>query len=468
MPFRTLSVLLLLLCCGTVAPAQPGTDKPVYQIVTYRDTAFLGTFTIELFPAIAPLHVNNFDSLVNVQFYDSTAFHRVVPGFVIQGGDPNSISGPVSTWGQGQPSQPTVPAEFNVVRHFRGILGAARDTNINSANSQFYVCVANAFFLDQNYTVYGKVTSGMNVVDTIVLEPANADDVPLKKISMFITKIGVNDSVPSAPVLTAPASQASGVSNLTTFSWSAVPGAMLYTLEVATDSLFNTVVSRKNFGQPSGSGVLFPGSAAYYWRVRANNGGHLSAWSPVWSFSAVTDSAELVSPPDSAQNLVLNPVFTWQSVTGADNYLLQVSKLPLFAPPPQVQSFFGLTDTTHQVPALLPNTRYYWRVRSYAGAVAGYNSAPRTFLTGTTLGTGNAVMEQPLQLYPNPASTQVSIGVSGISKGPLRLTVSDAAGRRVYEQDVFSWPHVVVTAGWEKGLYLVQAGEGKPAPLVIE
>src|SRR5688572_11991926 len=134
-----LSIALILFYFSTFSQ---GIDKPQYQIVTHRAGSYLGTFNIELFPLIAPLHVNNFDSLVGQQFYDSTAFHRVVPGFVIQGGDPNSINGPISTWGQGQPWQVTVDAEFSVVRHLRGIIGAARDVDPNSANSQFYICVA--------------------------------------------------------------------------------------------------------------------------------------------------------------------------------------------------------------------------------------------------------------------------------------------------------------------------------------
>ncbi|MFM8950405.1 MAG: peptidylprolyl isomerase [Bacteroidota bacterium] len=178
-------LLFVVVIASSFASFAQGIDKPQYQILTKRAGAYLGTINIELFPLIAPLHTHNFDSLVNDQFFDSTAFHRVVPGFVIQGGDPNTISGPISTWGQGQPWQQNVPAEFNAVRHVRGIIGAARDNDPNSANSQFYICVANATFLDGNYTVYGKVTTGMNIVDTIVSSPRNANDVPLQKIEMF-------------------------------------------------------------------------------------------------------------------------------------------------------------------------------------------------------------------------------------------------------------------------------------------
>ena len=115
----------------------------------------------------APRAVAYWDSLVGVQFFDSTAFHRVVPGFVVQGGDPNSRRGPRSTWGFGQPNQPNVPAEFSALSHERGILSAARDMNINSANSQFFICVAAARFLNGQYTVVGKVIKGMEIVDQI-------------------------------------------------------------------------------------------------------------------------------------------------------------------------------------------------------------------------------------------------------------------------------------------------------------
>lgn len=88
--------------------------------------------------------------------------------------------------GNGNPNQPTVNAEFSAVRHLRGIIGAARDTNINSASSQFYVCVANATFLDGQYTVFGRVTDGMDVVDTIVASPRDANDVPYRKLKCLL------------------------------------------------------------------------------------------------------------------------------------------------------------------------------------------------------------------------------------------------------------------------------------------
>ena len=145
------------------------TGKPIYQILTKRAGVYLGTTTVELFPNIAPLQTRNFDSLVSVSFFDSTAFHRVIPGFMIQGGDPNSKHGPRATWGLGDPSQPLVNAEFSAAKHVRGILSAARDTPINSANSQFFICVAAAPWLDGQYSIYGHVIAGMDIVDTIVI-----------------------------------------------------------------------------------------------------------------------------------------------------------------------------------------------------------------------------------------------------------------------------------------------------------
>ncbi|MFA6439272.1 MAG: peptidylprolyl isomerase, partial [Bacteriovoracaceae bacterium] len=149
--------------------------KPIYTITTEREGTQIGSFSIELFPLAAPKHVRYFDSLVAIKFFDSLAFHRVVPGFVIQGGDPNSRNLPRETWGNGDPSQTTIPAEFNNIAYARGVLGAARDTDPNSANSQFFICVANAFSLNAQYTAYGRVLSGMNFVDTIVAAPRDAN-----------------------------------------------------------------------------------------------------------------------------------------------------------------------------------------------------------------------------------------------------------------------------------------------------
>jgi len=159
-------------------------------------TEHLGTIIIELFPDIAPKHVANFDSLVAIGFYNGTTFHRVVPNFVIQGGDPNSKSKPRELWGYGDPSQKRIPAEFSTISHRRGILSAARAEDPNSATSQFFICVADAPWLDGQYTVFGRVLEGMDVVDIIANLPRDERDNPIDRVEMTITKLSALNTVP--------------------------------------------------------------------------------------------------------------------------------------------------------------------------------------------------------------------------------------------------------------------------------
>lgn len=259
--------------------------KPTYEILVKRNNIFFGTINIELFPNIAPLHVRNFDSLVSEQFYDSTAFHRVIPGFMIQGGDPNSRSGPIATWGNGDPSQPTVNAEFSVAKHLRGTLSAARDTDINSANSQFFICVAAASWLNGQYSVYGHVTTGMNIVDTIVNSPRDTNDNPLQKIEMFITRTGSNDSIPNMPLLNSPVSGTLGVGTSKVLRWNAVSDAIIYHLDVSTDSLFSTIFKSVDIATLTNNVTGLIAGTKYYWRVRTNNGGHFSSYSNIWNYT---------------------------------------------------------------------------------------------------------------------------------------------------------------------------------------
>jgi len=145
----------------------------------------LGKIVFEFLPDVAPKHVANFKKLANLGFYNGTAFHRVIPGFMIQGGDPNSKGNDRSTYGVGQPGQPTVPAEFSKISHKRGIVSAARrGGDINSATSQFFICVADVPHLDGQYSVFGRVIEGMDVVDKIVSVPRDQRDNPLKKVVM--------------------------------------------------------------------------------------------------------------------------------------------------------------------------------------------------------------------------------------------------------------------------------------------
>jgi len=151
---------------STKSKPKPLTVERMQKMTVDLETT-AGTITLEFFPDKAPNHVRNFIELASAGFYDGTNFHRVIPGFMIQGGDPNTKSGPRDTWGMGG-SPKTINAEFNDTHHARGILSAARTNDPNSASSQFFICVADAGHLDGQYTAFGKVQSGMDVVDTIV------------------------------------------------------------------------------------------------------------------------------------------------------------------------------------------------------------------------------------------------------------------------------------------------------------
>ncbi|MFN5325555.1 MAG: peptidylprolyl isomerase [Bacteroidota bacterium] len=451
-------LLSFILATWSVVALAQGIDKPQYQIVTHRAGTYLGTINIELFPLIAPLHTQNFDSLVNEQFFDSTAFHRVVPGFVIQGGDPNTISGPISTWGQGQPWQQTVPAEFNAVRHVRGILGAARDNDPNSANSQFYICVANSTFLDGNYTVYGKVTSGMNIVDTIVASPRNANDVPLQKIEMFVTYTGVNDSIPTAPTLNSPANGATGILNTQQFTFSNVPGAVLYTLQLSTDVNFSTINHSVNTGGTSAIVSNLMGSTNYYWRVIANNGGHESPPSSPRSFTSATAATTLIFPADSALGVSTNPVFQWSPVTNATSYTLQVSTSATFTTQTMVYNTVGISSTSQQVTGLNPNTLYYWRVRTANGTEQGFYSPKFVFSTLLTTIDESALPFQLLQLYPNPTHDQLILVVDDIKIDILSAILKDMKGKTVLTQsiDTREKQHQIHLHNIPQGAYLLE------------
>ena len=145
-----------------------------------------GNIVIQLFPDLAPGHVDNFVKLAKDGFYDGTTFHRVIPGFMIQGGDPNSKDDDRSNDGQGGPGY-TINAEFSDRPHKRGILSMARAQNPNSAGSQFFIVVADSNFLDGQYTVFGEVIEGMEVADRIVNTERDGMDNPLEKITMKVT-----------------------------------------------------------------------------------------------------------------------------------------------------------------------------------------------------------------------------------------------------------------------------------------
>ena len=170
----------------------PGTEVAVIS------TKF-GDIVLEFFDELAPKHVERFKLHARNGYYNGTIFHRVIPDFMIQGGDPLTRSEDKSRHGTGgnaakyfgigkesEPSTWDLPAEFSSRSHSRGILSMARSQNPDSGGSQFFICVGDAPFLDSQYTVFGRVIEGMNVADKIVNDPRDQRDNPNDRIEMKV------------------------------------------------------------------------------------------------------------------------------------------------------------------------------------------------------------------------------------------------------------------------------------------
>lgn len=169
--------------CPTEPPVPPASyEKPPHAIIKTK----FGEIEIVLYPDIAPKHVASFIALAKCGFYNGTIFHRVIPRFMIQGGDPITKDPAMrDRYGTGGPGY-TLPAEFSSIRHTRGIVSAARTADPNSAGSQFFIMVDQAPHLDGQYTVFGEVVRGMEVVDRIANQPRDSRDSPLERIEMTI------------------------------------------------------------------------------------------------------------------------------------------------------------------------------------------------------------------------------------------------------------------------------------------
>ena len=151
----------------------------------------LGRIEMKLLPELAPEHVRNFVKLAHDGFYDGTLFHRVIPGFMIQGGDPNTKDSSLkSQWGMGGPGY-SIKAEFNTRSHLKGIVSMARSQDPDSAGSQFFIVTSDSTFLDREYTVFGEVTDGMDVADKIVNLPRDQNDCPQQEAKMV--KVTISD-----------------------------------------------------------------------------------------------------------------------------------------------------------------------------------------------------------------------------------------------------------------------------------
>ena len=169
----------------------PEVPTEVPDPVVVIDTE-LGQIVIEFFPDDAPMHVQNFITLAENGFYDGTLFHRIIPSFMIQGGDPNTAEGDPSTWGMGRPDT-MLDAEFNDIKHNRGIVSMARSADPNSAGSQFFIVHADSNFLDEQYTVFGRIVTqeSLDTLDRIASVATDSRDRPLDPEPVRITKVEV-------------------------------------------------------------------------------------------------------------------------------------------------------------------------------------------------------------------------------------------------------------------------------------
>lgn len=162
------------------ATAAPGATAPAAGDKVAVIETNHGRILVKFFPDDAPGHVANFIKLAESGFYDGVRFHRVIPGFMIQGGDPNTKDQPRELHGTGGPGW-QIPAEFNAIPHTPGILSMARTSDPNSAGSQFFLMHERSPHLDRQYSVFGQVIEGMDVVETIVALPRDHRDNPLEE-----------------------------------------------------------------------------------------------------------------------------------------------------------------------------------------------------------------------------------------------------------------------------------------------
>jgi peptidyl-prolyl cis-trans isomerase B (cyclophilin B) len=154
-----------------------------------------GEMVLELWSDVAPGHVDNFKKLAKQGFYDGTCFHRVIKGFMIQGGDPlTKDTAKESSWGTGGPEH-RVKAEFNDRPHVRGVLSMARSQDPNSAGSQFFICHQDSRFLDRQYTAFGKLIKGDDVLEKIATTATRPQDRPIKRMGVESIRIVPAESV---------------------------------------------------------------------------------------------------------------------------------------------------------------------------------------------------------------------------------------------------------------------------------
>jgi peptidyl-prolyl cis-trans isomerase B (cyclophilin B) len=168
---------------ATVKKAPPIPKVQPGEEIVVIETEF-GKVKIQLFPDVAPKHVENFKKRISEGFYNGLAFHRAVPNLIVQGGDPNTKDKDRSTWGMGDESLPKINAEFNDRPFVKGTLGAARASDPNSASTQFFICVEPFPQWDGQYTNFGQVIEGINNVQVMTMAPTEPDEKLKDKIVM--------------------------------------------------------------------------------------------------------------------------------------------------------------------------------------------------------------------------------------------------------------------------------------------
>ena len=197
---KTMLICTLGLAMGIAAAlAADTTKKEEKKNVNTNEVAVIktteGDMVIEFWPDVAPKTVENFKKLAKQEFYDGTCFHRVIKGFMIQGGDPNTKDpAKESAWGTGGPGY-QIKAEFNDRSHVRGVISMARSSNPDSAGSQFFICHGNPTNLDHQYTAFGKLIKGDEILEKIATTPTRTPDRPIKRMGIESIKIVPADSV---------------------------------------------------------------------------------------------------------------------------------------------------------------------------------------------------------------------------------------------------------------------------------
>ena len=180
-------------------PAEKAGDKPASEAASPKEVAVFktsaGEMVAEFWPEVAPKTVENFKTLAKKGFYDGTAFHRVIRGFMIQGGDPlTKDTSKEALWGTGDPGY-KIKAEFNDRKHVRGVLSMARSQHPDSAGSQFFICHGNPSTLDGQYTAFGKLLKGDDVLEKIATTKTGPNDRPVERVTLESVKIVPAESV---------------------------------------------------------------------------------------------------------------------------------------------------------------------------------------------------------------------------------------------------------------------------------